>query len=37
MRLCGGDEMSFMMDWIRDMFFVKSINELDWDNVGEEE
>lgn len=37
MRLCSGDEMSLLIEWIREMFFVKSLNELDFDNVGEEE
>ena len=37
MRLCSGDEMTLLMEWIREMFFVKSLNELDWDNVRDEE
>ena len=37
MRLCSGDEMSLLIQWIRETFFVNSLNELDFDNVGEEE
>ena len=37
MRLYGCDEMTLLIEWIKEMFFVKSLNELDWDNVGDEE
>jgi len=29
--------MTLLIEWIKEMFFVKSLNELDWNNVGEEE
>jgi hypothetical protein len=29
--------MTLLIEWIREMFFVKSLNELDWNKIEEEE